>query len=135
MSTDRCCEVAASDSRSAPGAAATADGERQRLTFALRSRDIVGWIVPSAILALLPKCPACLAAYVAVWSGLWLSLSTAHYLWWVLLILCAASLLYLVVRRLSHFIVVKQALLRWKVETQETSGARRKPIVGIEAQV
>ncbi len=133
MNIHRCCNVVASDSGSEPCAAPTTVGEPYRLTFARRCLDIDGWMVPGAILALLPKCPACLAAYVAAWTGLWLSLSTATYLRGALLILCAASLLYLVVRGLSRF-VVKQALLRWKAETQETSGARRQAIVGIEAQ-
>jgi hypothetical protein len=84
------------------------------LSLARRSLDVAGWIVPGAILALMPKCPACLAAYVAVGTGLGLSLSTATHLRMALLILCIASLLYLVVQRLSRFAIVKEALLRGK---------------------
>ena len=60
--------------------------------------DTVGWLVPGAMLALLPKCPACLAVYVAVGTGVGLSVSTATYLRLVLMILCVASLLYLAAR-------------------------------------
>ena len=65
-------------------------------------RAISAWVLPSAILVLVPKCPACLAAYVMLWTGLSLSLSTATYVRWVLLSLCVASLLVLIVKRLDR---------------------------------
>jgi hypothetical protein len=51
---------------------------------------------------LVPKCPACLAAHVTLWTGLGLSLSTATYLRWALLFVCVASLLFLMVVRLDR---------------------------------
>lgn len=123
MNTYRCCEVAASGSRSEPFTALTTDGKPYPLTFARRCLDIAGWMVPGAILALLPKCPACLAAYLAIGTGFGLSLPTAAHLRASLLILCVASLLYLVVKRLGR-LVVKEALIRAKshlpaVQTKE----------------
>ena len=38
---------------------------------------LAGWVVPGTILAIMPKCPACLAAYVAVGTGLALSATVA----------------------------------------------------------
>jgi hypothetical protein len=79
-----------------------------------RCLGFASWVVPSAILALMPKCPACLVAYVAVGTGLGLSLSTAAHLKELLLVLCVALLLYQVAKHLSRFVVVKEALLRIK---------------------
>jgi len=72
---------------------------------ARRSGEIASWIGPGAILALLPKCPMCLAAYVAVWTGIDLSFSAATHLRLSLLILSVGSILFLVAkstRRLIH---------------------------------
>jgi hypothetical protein len=126
MNTHRCCEVATSDSRPKPFGAPTTHGEPHPPTFARRCLDIAGWIVPGAILALMPKCPACLAGYVAVGTGFGLSLSTATHLRALLLILCVASLLYLVVKRLCRSVIVKEALLRAKshlptIQTRENA--------------
>ena len=77
-----------------------AASDRKSPKWVRRVRERLAWIVPSAILVLAPKCPACLAAYVALWTGLGLSLSTATCLRRVLLFLCVASLLFLMVKHL-----------------------------------
>jgi hypothetical protein len=78
-----------------------ADTDRKSAKWVRRVREFISWLVPSTILVLLPKCPICLAAYVALLTGLSLSFTTATYLRWALLFLCIASLLLLTVRRLG----------------------------------
>jgi hypothetical protein len=73
-------------------------------TLARQSLHQAGWLVPSLILAFLPKCPACLTAYVALGTGVSLSFSTASYIKSLLMTLCVASLLYYAAQRFRRLI-------------------------------
>ena len=68
-----------------------------------RGGEIAGWIVPSATLALLPKCPAGVMGYVALATGLGISMSTAAHMRTVLVMLCIASMVFSWVMRLRRF--------------------------------
>ena len=65
---------------------------------ARRSGALAGWVAPAAILAVIPKCPACVAAYVMLWTGVGLSVSAAGALRASLVFACVAVLVLLAAR-------------------------------------
>jgi hypothetical protein len=65
---------------------------------------IGGWLAPGLILALMPKCPMCLAAYVAVGTGLALSTSTVAYLRTSLIVACVTLLSYATAKSLARLL-------------------------------
>jgi hypothetical protein len=74
-----------------------------RLAFrARRGVEFAGWIIPSATLVLIPKCPVCVAMYVALFSGVSISVAIASNLRTALLILCIAALIWLALKRLCR---------------------------------
>lgn len=58
----------------------------------------IEWAVPVTTLALIPKCPACVAAYVLLFTGIGVSRSAAAGLRWSLIALSVAAILFLLVR-------------------------------------
>lgn len=99
MNSDNCCKV---DLSKASKVEQLTNENSESQTTARRYLNIAGWIVPGALLALLPKCPACLAAYIAIGTGIGLTVSTASYLQMSIVILCVASILYFTVTPLRQ---------------------------------
>jgi len=90
VNTRHCCKI-----KTRAGDSARRPASRFR-----RGGEIAGWIVPGVTLALLPKCPVCVAAYVALATGIGISLPAATYLRAILVALCVASLVFIAARRL-----------------------------------
>ena len=63
-----------------------------------RIATLIRWALPLTTLALLPKCPACVAAYVLLFTGIGLSLPAATAMRWTLIALSIAALAYLLLR-------------------------------------
>ena len=79
------------------------------MTFVRGCCTIGGWLIPSVILALLPKCPMCLAAYIVVGTGVGVPVATAYTLQMLLVIVCVAALANRTARRVRRFSAVMGA--------------------------
>lgn len=66
--------------------------------------EAAAWLASSVALALMPKCPACLAAYVAIGTGIGLTIPTAANLRLALMAMCVVSLLSLAAIRIRAVI-------------------------------
>ena len=89
MTHEACCCLAATKPRLTPH-----PGRRM-----IRSTK---WIVPTAIIALLPKCPMCLAAYIALATGCSVSISSASHLRTSILAACFCTLAWLIARGIAQ---------------------------------
>ena len=66
--------------------------------------DFVKMLMPAVVFTIIPKCPICLAGYVALSTGIGLSVTTATYVRIILIILCILSLSYFVIKHIKRFI-------------------------------
>ena len=62
-------------------------------------RGFVEWVLPGAVFLAIPKCPACVAAYIALATGVGVSLSTAAHLRFVAIAICVAAIAYVIAKR------------------------------------
>ena len=69
-----------------------------------RGAGLFGALVPGSLLLLLPKCPLCVAAYVAAFTGIGVSVTMISYAKFILILLCAISMFYL----LAHLSVFRR---------------------------
>lgn len=60
-------------------------------------------VAPALLLSIIPKCPGCIAAYIALTTGLGVSFTTAAYLRDALIAICITSLVYWAAKTLSAF--------------------------------
>jgi hypothetical protein len=102
VNTHACCEGVSTGSDRVTDGERIAIGGPRPATVARRCLAVTGWIVPGGILALLPKCPACLAVYLAIGTGVGISMSAATYLRLLLIVLCVAALSYVLAKQTRH---------------------------------
>ncbi|WAC21745.1 hypothetical protein OVA24_10145 [Luteolibacter sp. SL250] len=61
------------------------------------------WLLPAALLAAIPKCPVCLAAYIALFTGIICPAGTASLLRHAVVAVCVALLFISLVRLVRCF--------------------------------
>jgi hypothetical protein len=66
--------------------------------FLRHTRHSIRWLFPTALLVLMPKCPMCVAAYIALFTGIGVSVTTALWIQILMVALCAGSLVYLAIK-------------------------------------
>jgi hypothetical protein len=97
-----CCQIGQPVNAARADKAKTIQNDLRPLSPARCGLNFAKWIFPTGILALLPKCPMCIAAYVALATGVGISPPTANYLRVTTVVLCVASLLYLAAKHLRR---------------------------------
>jgi hypothetical protein len=70
----------------------------RRMAGFRRGATVAGWVIPGTALLLAPKCPGCLAAYVALFTGVVLPFAVASWLHTGVIVVSAAALAWLTAR-------------------------------------
>jgi hypothetical protein len=104
VNAHRCCLVTSGAMEQNKAGERIAEGDPHPTSFLRRSLDLTAKVIPVAILAVLPKCPACLAAYVALGTSIGLSLSAATYLRLSLIVACVASLTFFLAKAIRPMV-------------------------------
>jgi len=94
MNTNCCCTetsvLCATQKTSSPG----------KINFLKRVINAMRLVLPGTVLALLPKCPLCLAAYISLSTGMGISIASATWLRALLAMASVSSLIYVVAKKL-----------------------------------
>jgi len=89
----------------------TGDGKRP-MNFLSRIWRGIQWVIPTTLLVLMPKCPLCVAAYVALFTGIGISAATARVIQILMLGFCLTSLAYLAGRLLLNVNLFRRSTRR-----------------------
>ena len=90
----RCC----TDADQVSTAVVPRPSHREPASWLRVAGSFASWAAPLTTLALMPKCPGCIAGYVLLFTGVGISLPVASTLRWSLLALCLAAIAYLAFR-------------------------------------
>ncbi|OAI56962.1 hypothetical protein AYO50_02160 [Acidobacteria bacterium SCGC AG-212-P17] len=93
MNNATCCMMTTSRVHTSAGKAA--DGKARPSSAGRRGFAVGKFSLPMLILALLPKCPACFAAYLALGTGISVSVTVASLFRTLLIGICVTSLVWI----------------------------------------
>jgi hypothetical protein len=102
MKNSTCCSMAVN---TAGSNSQMADGPARPPTVPQRRFALAKCSLPTLVLALLPKCPACFAAYVALGTGISLSVAAASVLRTLLIAASVAALVWVFVSTLQSAVM------------------------------
>jgi hypothetical protein len=74
------------------------DGAKRPVGLLRRAWGSIQWLFPATLLVLIPKCPFCVMAYVALFTGVGVTVATARWIQILMLAFCLTSLAYAAVR-------------------------------------
>jgi hypothetical protein len=117
MATDSCCHAT---TRTATENPCAGHSRRGRIIVATK------WIIPTAVLALLPKRPMCVAAYIALATGFSVSLPVATWIRTGLLVACLCTMAYLSIRLTIRAFNGRRPFLG-PIQSRAECPARREP--------
>jgi hypothetical protein len=81
-----------------------AGGDSRSPRVRRRFLRVAEWLIPGIILAILPKCPLCIVAYVAIGTGIGLSVSTAANARILIITLCVGFLAFFAAKHLYRLV-------------------------------
>jgi hypothetical protein len=99
MSAAHCCAMPRKTKMRTPGNGPYIAPSSQRASRLRRARRFSVLVIPGTFFVLLPKCPMCLVAYVALATGIGISLTTATYLKLAVASLCVTWVAYVALKR------------------------------------
>ena len=94
MKNEHCCRIDATEPGNRANEIQGSYGVHSTQTLTQRGMGMIKLVFAPMLLAFVPKCPVCLAGYIAFATGLGISVSTATYLRFLMIILCVGSLVY-----------------------------------------
>ena len=98
MSTCPFCNLDQTPGATAPNPPKGNSGKSKHAVSLLRrARRNMKWLLPAVPLVFIPKCPMCVVGYVALFTGIGITLSTARWLELVIPASCLISLAFLAV--------------------------------------